>query len=632
MKLRAPSVPLITIDPYFSIWSNSDKLNESETTHWTGYEQPLTGIVFVDGEPFVFMGKKDGTPVILQTELEITACTSCYIFKNEKITLKAEFTSPLLTDDYDIMSRPVSYLKVATCSADGKDHEIKLQITMDDTVCLNKKYQYPTVFETVSKNGITGGRVSAKNQHILNRSGDNLRIDWGYAYLVTNAKNAFAESVDYSHVYGIPAHDVRLTVEGNEALFIFAYDDIRSIQYFGENLTSYWNRDGKSILTAIEEAFADYDELRIRCDALADDLRKKCKNEKYYELLTLAYRQVIAAHKLAVDTNGELLFISKECDSNGCAATVDVTYPSIPLFLLYDPELINAMLRPVFKYADSDEWYYEFAPHDVGQYPLVNGQVSSDKTCPEFQMPVEECGNMLITVTATTLASKNTKFAMQHWSDLQKWANFLLKYGLDPNNQLCTDDFTGHLAHNCNLSVKAIMGIAAFGILNKMCGNESEGEKYLGTAREMAATWVINAHDDENVYRLAFDRPGTWSMKYNAVWDKVFGTCIFPDSTFDKEIENHLKKHMNTYGLPLDNRSTYTKSDWMLWTAAMATHEEQFDAIVDSLWRAYNESESRVPLTDWFFADTAKQRAFQNRTVQGGLFIKLLIESGKCRA
>ena len=631
MKLRAPSVPLVTIDPYFSIWSNSDRLTDGETAHWTGYPQPLTGVVFVDGEPFVFMGKSEGIPALEQTNLEITACTSSYSFKNDKIVLNAEFTSPLLLDDLDIASRPASYMKIITGSADGADHEIRIQVTMDDRVCLNRKFQYPTEYKTLSVPGMTGGRVSAANQHILNRSGDNLRIDWGYAYLVTNAPDAKAESVDYSHEYGIPAHDVRVTVNGGDALFIFAYDDVRSIQYFGDNLTSYWNRDRKTIISAVADAFADYDEIKKRCDRLADELRAKCRNEKYYELLSLAYRQAIAAHKIAVDRDGEVLFISKECFSNGCAATVDVTYPSIPLFLLYNPELVNGMLRPIFKYVHSGEWYYDFAPHDAGQYPLVNGQVYGDQTCPENQMPVEECGNMLITVTAAALASKDPGFAQKHWADLQKWTDFLMKYGLDPQNQLCTDDFAGHLAHNCNLGLKAIMGIAAFGILNKMCGNNRECEKYMNAAREMAVTWIINAHDDETEYRLAFDRPGTWSMKYNAVWDKIFRTGIFPEKAFDREIALHIEKHMNEYGLPLDNRSTYTKSDWLLWTAAMAETEEQFDALVDSLWNAYNASESRVPLTDWYFTNTAKQRGFQNRTVQGGLFVKLLMESGRCK-
>ncbi len=92
-----------------------------------------------------------------------------------------------------------------------------------------------------------------------------------------------------------------------------------------------------------------------------------------------------------------------------------------------------------------------------------------------------------------------------------------------------------------------------------------------------------------------------------------------------------MEKHLNPYGLPLDNRSTYTKSDWLMWTAAMAPDEAQFNALVESLWRAYNESPSRVPLTDWYFTDTARQQGFQNRTVQGGLFIKLLKDSGVCR-
>ena len=632
MKLRAPSVPLITVDPYFSIWSNCDRLTDGETVHWTGEKQPLTGVVFVDGAPFTFMGKTEDAPAMEQTALNITACTSLYTFNAAGIELTAAFTTPLLLNDLDLASRPVSYLKLETKPTDGKAHDIRFQVTMDDCVCLNKKFQYPTVFTPLSLPGIVGAKVGAKNQHILNRSGDNLRIDWGWAYLASNAPGAAAESVDYTHEYGIPAHNVRVTAAGNEALFVFAYDDVRSIQYFGENLTSWWNRNGKSIETAIQEAFADYAPVKARCDRLAEDLKARCANEKYYELLSLAYRQAIAAHKIACDPEGNVLFISKECFSNGCAATVDVTYPSIPLFLLYNPELVNGMLRPIFKYVHSGEWYYPFAPHDAGQYPLVNGQVYGDKTCPQNQMPVEECGNMLITVTAAALASKDVSFARLHWAELETWTEFLMKYGLDPENQLCTDDFAGHLAHNCNLGLKAIMGVAAFGILNRLTGKTEEYERYLALAKDMAARWIQKAADGDTVYRLAFDRPGTWSMKYNAVWDKVFGTGVFPAGTFDEEIALHIRKHMNAYGLPLDNRALYTKSDWLLWTAAMAPTEEQFDLLIEPLWRAYHESASRVPLTDWYFTDSALQRGFQNRTVQGGLFMKLLIESGICRA
>ena len=110
MKLRAPSVPLITIDPYFSIWSGSDKLTDTDTVHWTGKPQKLTGTVFVDGKAFRFLGRGDA-PALEQTGLEITACTSEYTFENEQVRLTAAFTSPLLPDDLDIASRPVSFLE-----------------------------------------------------------------------------------------------------------------------------------------------------------------------------------------------------------------------------------------------------------------------------------------------------------------------------------------------------------------------------------------------------------------------------------------------------------------------------------------------------------------------------------------
>ena len=97
-------------------------------------------------------------------------------------------------------------------------------------------------------------------------------------------------------------------------------------------------------------------------------------SSRYADIVSLAYRQAIAAHKLTWD-GGEIQFLSKECFSNGCIGTLDVTYPSIPLFLLYNPELVEGMLNPLFKYAASPNWPYAFAPHVVGQYPIANGQV-----------------------------------------------------------------------------------------------------------------------------------------------------------------------------------------------------------------------------------------------------------------
>ncbi len=348
----------------------------------------------------------------------------------------------------------------------------------------------------------------------------------------------------------------------------------------------------------------------------------------------LSVRQIMAAHKLVVDKEGNNLFISKECHSNGCAATVDVTYPSAPIFLLYNVELLKAMLRPVMKYAYSDEWTFDFAPHDVGQYPLVNGQVywvdrNPDGTAKHInfygQMPVEECGNMIILFAAIADVEGNTDFAKDHLDIIKIWNEYLIKYGLDPEDQLCTDDFAGRLAHNVNLAIKAIMGIAGCSRILEKLGDTDEAAKIMAKAKEYAASLVERAANPDGNYRLTFDNEGTFSLKYNSIWDKLWGTNLFPEEFYKGEIERY-KKELLPYGVPLDSREKFTKSDWLVWAASLADNKDDFNTLVDTLWAAYNTMRTWAPMTDWYFADTSHMTGFRHRTVQGGLFIKLLFD------
>ena len=399
-----------------------------------------------------------------------------------------------------------------------------------------------------------------------------------------------------------------------------------SIEYFYRKVRPYWRRDGMGVAELLLAAEADYEPLTERCGAfdaeISADLRQ-AGGEKFAALCALAFRQCIAAHKLAVDFDGTPLFLSKENFSNGCIATVDVTYPSAPFFLLLNPDLLRAMLTPILDYADTSRWRFPFAPHDLGTYPLCNGQVyGGGERSEEDQMPVEECGNMLILVAALTQVDGHTRYAEKYWPLLTKWADYLRDKGLDPENQLCTDDFAGHLAHNVNLSLKAIMGLGGFAALCEKTGRTDDAAAYRQTAQAMADEWVTMA-DDGDHFRLAFDKPGTWSQKYNLVWDTLLGLNLFPPAVARKEVA-YYKAKQNVYGLPLDSRSEYTKLDWIVWTATLAEDPADFAALTEPLYAWADETPTRVPLTDWYYTTDGKQVGFQARSVVGGLYLPLL--------
>ena len=583
-----------------------------------------------------------------QKSVSVLPTQTVYTFDCGPVELDVIFTTPLLLDDLVLVSRPVSYLTYQVRSKDEASHNVQLYLEATPQWTVNDDGQ-PVDFEKIEKEGRFFLKTGTVEQPLLQKKGDNVRIDWGYFYLtggidsdaVLNfgdywtSKEAFQTTGRISDI--LPdelsgnmtkemtvltySRDLgEVTSEKRAGFIMLGYDDIYSIQYFEKNLKGYWTNDGTvDIFQAFKSAETDYTSIMQRCDDFNRTMMvdaEQAGGKKYAELVALAYRQAISAHKLVKDENGTLLFLSKENNSNGSIGTVDVTYPSSPLFLLYNPGLVKGLIDPIFYYSESGEWTKPFAAHDVGTYPIANGQTYGG------DMPVEESGNMLILTAAIAEMEGNADYAAQHWEVLTTWTDYLVDEGLNPDNQLCTDDFAGHLAHNANLSIKAIMGIASYGKLASMLAKTDVAEKYLRIAAEMAVEWEKMARDGDH-YKLTFDRAGTWSQKYNLVWDRLLRFNIFDSEIARKEMVYYLTQQ-NKYGLPLDNRATYTKSDWMMWTATLTGDRNDFDALVDLIYKYVDETSSRVPVSDWHDTVTAERMNFKARSVVGGYFMKML--------
>lgn len=795
--LRAPAYPLVTIDPYTSAWSFTDKLNEDVVRHWTGKKYPLLGAIRVDGKSYRFMGVEDipmqvilptvatekwdavftekepvagwtsvgfndsawkkgkaafGTPdmpylstpwnstdiwvrrtfdladdlhaetlfleyshddifelyinghevvktgytwknnvlkelppeikdllkpgknviaahcnnkvgggyvdfglyrkteggdafatAAVQQTARVLPTGTFYTFACGPVELDLVFTAPLLMDDLDLLSRPVNYISYQVKPLDGKAHDVQVYLEATPLWAVDTEGQAVDCMKEV-KHGLSYLKTGTKEQAVLKRKGDDVRIDWGYFFLAgADEENTAMQIGDYDAtkqffaekgtVRGIEqptadktclalaySHDLGSVSQKASGYLMIGYDDIESVQYFRENRPAYWKKNGTvDIYQAFEQAAAQYTSIMQRCRAFDKEMMQeteKAGGKEYAELCALAYRQSIAAHKLTTDKDGNLLFLSKENFSNGSTGTVDITYPSSPLYLVYNPELVKGMLNPIFHYSESGEWNKPFAAHDVGTYPQANGQTYGG------DMPVEESGNMLILTTAVAVAEGNAEYAKKHWTVLTIWADYLLAEGLDPENQLCTDDFAGHFAHNTNLSIKAIMGIAGYGKLAEMLGEHEVAVRYKKAACEMARKWMWMAQTSDH-YRLTFDQPNSWSQKYNLVWDRLLGLSVFPNEVAAQEVDFYLA-HQNKYGLPLDSRKTYTKSDWIIWSACLAANTSQFRTLVAPIYAYAGETDTRMPLSDWHETTNGKSVGFRARSVVGGYFMKLL--------
>ena len=604
---------------------------------WYGIKKRIEGIITVDGEDFRFLGNGKASP-LFQVSSDITPYVSVYTFENNKVRVRFRTWSPFVFENLHLFSLPVSFFETQVDCLDGNEHTLTVSFTGFNELCYGKRAKTLTKY-TDSFEGERIVKMGCTTQKPLHTSGDEYSPDWGYICFMGGECSVCNEGI----------RTQSRTVTGSSLSFtaIIGYDDVYSIDYFGEKLKGLWAEKFSTINEGMKYCLDNRDE--IFADLVAQEALILSESEKfgeeYQQILSASARQVLAAHKLVKNSKGELLYMSKECHSNGCINTVDVSYPAMPMFLLYTPELVKAMLTGIFTFANMPLWKADFAPHDIGRYPLADGQVYSlnphkhilphsytykriyksksfNIYMPQFQMPVEECGNMILLSYAYYRVSDDKKFLEENYATLLKWAEFLKKKGIILDNQLCTDDFAGHSKKNVNLAIKAVMGLAAFGRICEVLGKENT---HGDVAKAYADELVAACGTGEGFLPFSVDKKNSWSLKYNLVWDILFDFNLFSKEIYKAETEKY-RIELNTYGTPLDYRRTFTKTDWMLWAACLDETKENIRLFSKCLCDYLADTKDRNCFSDWIETKQPKQSGFDHRTVQAGLWMPVLFD------
>lgn len=262
------------------------------------------------------------------------------------------------------------------------------------------------------------------------------------------------------------------------------------------------------------------------------------------------------------------------------------------------------------------------------------------------------------TVDSSHTARKWVSRSYKLW---KQWTSYLVKYSLMPENQLCTDDFAGRLKLQSNLALKGIIGIKAMSELSKLVGEEEDTKYYRNISDTYIRKWEEYAMSADGSHaKLAYHWQGSWTTLYSLYADALL--CFHPNAnnTTTPLADEHQEQQplpplspqpdrkpfipthiytlqstfyartLQTYGLPLDSRHLYTKSDWALQAAAVASPPVRRE-IIDRIAKWVNETSIQRPLSDLYetegeggMPETGPE--FFARPVVGAFFARLALE------
>ncbi len=655
---RPQAVPLIVRTPYLSTWSAADAPNEVWPTFWNGGTKAITGIARIDGTPFVFLGAPDlaGSSKMDLTTRALTPTKTEFVLNASGVVLTLDFLSPVEPTDLKRQSAPVGYVTASASSDDGKPHAVSLYFDISGEWAHGDSATPVTwAREMVPHSGgnLLVQSIAPATPKSLDEN--NEYPSWGTAFIAAAANDATTSVIGEDTVVraavaaqgkldGSVDSDMPRAINDRWPVLGLSFDlgSVSStasapitllighardpaVSYLGQNVAPLWKSYWPTWQAMVADEYDDSAGAFSRAASLDAQIvtdAKAAGGDNYSALCSLSLRQAFGGTEL-VGTQDKPWLMLKEISSDGNVSTVDVVYPASPAFLYTSPLLLKLMLDPLLEYAETGGWPKKFAEHDLGSaYPNASGHNDGN----EEDMPVEESADMLLMMAAYVQHASSTDgktFASAHYAIAKQWADYLVPNTLDPENQNQTDDFTGFINHSVNLALKGIVGVGAMSILANAAGNTTDHDSYLATARDLIGKWSTMAQDSGGKHLLLeYDKPGTWSLKYNALYDKILGLNLVPADILNEEAAWYASQAQD-YGVQLDPRNPYTKSDWEIWTAASITDRAVQKTLIDGVYKYSTSSTARIPFGDLYDTGTGKWDGFQARPVQGGIFALL---------
>lgn len=668
--VRPPAIPLVVKSPYLSTWLAADNSTGTWPTFWTGRITAMLGMIRIDGESFLFFGNEPALPstipyalpTLREVLVDVSATQTKFVLQGGGIELELTFFSPIEPGDLKRQSRPLSFISASVKSIDHNKHAVSLYLDIsgewasadsNNTIAWSADKHTAGAFDYVS---LSYGR---SNPQVLTENADT--AEWGTIVLSSQDDPATtwqisadaatrAQFITSGKLTNTSDTNQPRRINDNWPVFAFSRDlgtvshreskplvislgHVRepAVSYLGQNLEPLWKSyygDWKAMVGDFHNDYLDALRRSAAIDIKVAQDAIHAGGENYSALCALALRQAYGATELVRSPDGKPWAFLKEISSDGNVSTIDVTYPGMPVFVYLDPEYLGLILAPILDYVENNDYPKVFAPHDLGShYPIASGHLNGQG---EEDMPVEETANMLLMAGAYVSripAGARQAYASEHYKIFKQWADYLVQNALDPGNQNQTDDFTGWIAHSVNLALKGILGIGAMAQLSGYAGNTADAASYAATAKNYIGQWAQMGLDSSGKHmKLAYDQAGTWSLKYNGYPDRLLKLGLIPDNVPEVEAAWYLTR-VNTYGVPLDIRHTYTKGDWEMWTAAwLKQYPEVREALVNGLWSTANSCIKRVPMSDW--TDTVVPTppgGFQARPVVGGFFALLTV-------